>query len=133
MGDNGSLIRNRKYAAQIREFSGMKFGTIIPTDVDGLIEYHNKAFVIIETKHKEAELPRGQKVALEVLCDTIEKDRRAILIVASHESNGDIDVATTDVIEYRFRGHWHTKYNPQTTRQLVERFINWVDGNAREK
>ena len=130
MDDERSFIRNRKYASQIREFSGLKFGTIIPTDIDGLIEYKDKAFILIETKHKESELPFGQKLALERLCDAIQKDKPALLIVASHESEGDIDVANTAVTEFRFNGHWHKEDIHQTTRQVIDRFLGMIDKHS---
>lgn len=62
-------IENRNRARQIIDFSGLQYGKITPTDIDGLIEYHDKAILLLEFKYADAEMPRGQKVALERMCD----------------------------------------------------------------
>jgi len=120
------VIRNRDYATQIRDFSGLRFKNITPTDIDGLIEYHNKAYVVIEIKYMGSELPYGQRLALERMCDDLSNSKQTIGIVASHSSTGDIDVGNIEVIEMRYRGHWYRRTN-ETVRQLVEKFISWVD------
>ena len=118
-------IRNREYATQVRDFSGLRFGNITPTDIDGLIEYHGKGYVFIETKHAEAELPFGQRLALERICDDLQKVKPTLIIVASHDTDGDIDVAETTVTEIRFKGKWRQRDG--TTRQLIESFIRHLD------
>jgi len=65
---------------QICDYSGLRFGTITPTDIDGFIDLHGKAFIIFELKHRGAELPRGQRIALESLV----KGRPGIVFVAEH-------------------------------------------------
>lgn len=128
MSERGE-IRNRKQAAQIRDFRGLRFGNITPTDVDGMIEYQNKAFVFIETKFQDAELPTGQKLALERVCDALERSGRpTLVIVASHNSSEDIDMANTKVREFRWRYKWNIQHDPRTTRSLIEGFIRWING-----
>lgn len=62
-------------------FKGINFGTIFPTDVDGLIEYHNKAYIFFDVKYKDKEVPIGQKIALERLVkDTAHKESIALII-----------------------------------------------------
>lgn len=121
------VIRNRLFANQVRDFSGLRFGKITPTDIDGMIEYHNLCYVYIETKYESAELPYGQRLALERQCDDMQKVKPAIAIVASHNTDGDIDVANTTVTEYRFMGKWRTRPDTETTRQLIDKFFKWVE------
>ena len=118
-------IRNRDFALQVRDFSGMCFGRITPTDIDGLIEYHDKGFLFIETKYQDSELPFGQRLALERVVDNLRKP--AIGIIASHDCTGDIDVAATLVREFRYHEKWHTCNNKYTTREIAERFFRMLD------
>ena len=102
------VIRNRKFAGQLRDFSGLRFGTITPTDVDGWIDFSNRLFVFIEAKHGEARLPYGQELALARLTDACHTppDRVAITLICSHNTDGDIDFANIPVTRYRWNGNW---------------------------
>ncbi len=122
------VIRNRKQASQIIDFSGLQFGTITPTDLDGLIDYHNRGFIIIEAKHGDSDLPYGQRLAIERLVDNLTKP--TVAIIASHESEGDIDVANAIVREVRFRRKWRVITPIQTVRQFIDRFVGWLDNNT---
>jgi len=114
-------IRNREYSTQVRDFSGLRFGNITPTDIDGLIEYQDKAYVFIETKYRDSKLPDGQRLAFERLCDDLQRVKPTLLIIASHETDGDIDVAETKVTEYRFKGKWRNRIG--TTKELIIAFL----------
>lgn len=132
MGDvPKGVIRHREYGTQCRDYSGLRFGNITPTDLDGLIEYHNRGYVLIETKYKHTQLPGGQRLALERLCDDLQKVKPTLLVVASHEANGDIDVANTEVSEFRFRGTWRQREG--TAGQLISAFIGYLDGLWNER
>ena len=121
------VIKNRKFASQIRDFSGLRFGNITPTDIDGLIEYKNMAFIFIELKYKDAVLPLGQRLALERLCDGLIKS--SLLIVASHDKgpDEDIDVAKSIVSEIRFKRQWHKDDDSTTTSDMIIRYLGWVE------
>lgn len=101
---NEELIRS-----SFNILTGIKFGNIRPMDVDGFIEIHNKLFIFIETKHGISPLHGAQKMALERLSDAVHNppDKHSYLLVASHEAQGDIDVATSLITEYRHNGKWH--------------------------
>lgn len=125
MDSQRGLIRNRHRGTQCHDFSGLRFGNITATDIDGLIEYRGKAYIFIEVKYKDAGLPFGQRLAFERLCDDLQHQKPTVLIVASHEDEGDIDVERATVREYRFKGKW--KERNGTTGELVKSFINYVD------
>ena len=136
MLSNRGAIHNRDRAKQLRDFSGLRFGNITPTDLDGLIEYQGKGYVLIETKLNNAPLLYGQKLALERLTDDLNRARRpTICIIASHNSsnpNEDIDVANAIVSEYRFKGQWRMPESQYTTRHLIESFIEKILNNNSE-
>ena len=122
-------IQNRERGKQLRDFTGLRFGSITPTDIDGLIEYHGERYIIIETKLNGAPLRHGQKLALERLTDDLHgAGKPTICIIVSHNSedpNEDIDVASAMVSEYRFKGEWHLPKSPCTTRQAIDSFIEF--------
>ena len=100
------VIKNRDRARQLRDYSGMLFGKITPTDIDGMIEYHNKGYVVIELKLADTPLDFGQRLALARLTDDINKaQKKTLCIIANHDIHDpskDIDVAQTIVSEYRY-------------------------------
>ena len=121
------VIRNRDWASQIRDFSGLRYGTITPTDIDGLIEYKDTAFIIVESKHEGGEMPFGQRLALQRLCDACQKSGKdTLLIVASHNTEGDIDFANTKVVETRYMFRWKEQTNGMTTKEAIDIFLDYV-------
>lgn len=69
-------------------FDGMVFGTISPTDIDAFIDFNDRLFVFIEAKSGDAQLGRGQRLALERLCRPV-KGRHAVALVARHDAPPD--------------------------------------------
>lgn len=123
-------INNRARAKQLRDFRGLLFGNITPTDIDGHIEYHDKGHIFIETKLNDTPLPYGQRLALERLIDDLNKIKPSIGIIASHnedDPNQDINVANTIVSEFRWKGKWHKPDSEYNTRILIERFIKHME------
>ena len=43
-------IRDATLIDRLRDFSGLRYGRITPTDIDAFMEFGNKAFVFIEAK-----------------------------------------------------------------------------------
>lgn len=115
-----TMFRNRDYGSQLKDFSNLRWGAISPTDIDGILEFQNRLFIIIETKYQDSPLPTGQRLCLERLCDAIQSDTKTcVLILTSHESNGDIDMGLTIVRRYRENGNWHE--SPEMTlREVIE-------------
>ena len=123
-------IRNREAAGQLKDFSGLRFGKITPTDIDGFVDFNNKAFVLIEVKYGTAPMPFGQKLGYERLCDACEKAGiRTLVIVAHHniEAPNEIDVAILPVTLVRLGKKWRKPNVPHTVRSAVEAFLRWSE------
>ena len=102
-------IRNRQLAMQIRDFRGLRFGSITPTDIDGFLEFGDRLFVFIEGKRDGAPLANGQMLALARLADACHCPPRrfATVIVVDHPtSDDDIDYAIATVRIWRWGGEW---------------------------
>lgn len=134
MDEPRGIIRNRAYASQIRDFSGMRFGNITPTDIDGFIEYHDKGYVFVESKYGQAKLPYGQRLALQRLIDSLNKVKPSLLIIASHMegTNEDIDMGKAIVTEYRSSGVWVIPNSRITVYQIIKKFLNRIDEKGGE-
>ena len=81
-----SRINNPKRAKQLIDFKGLAIdGYIYPTDIDGLIEYKDSEYIIFEIKHGNAEVPVGQKLALQRMVDDFTKiGKQAVVFICEH-------------------------------------------------
>lgn len=123
-------IENEARASQLRDFSGLRFGNITPTDIDGLIEYHGKCFVLIEAKLEGVEIPDGQRIALEVFCNDERKiGKPCVAIECKHNTpiGTSIDVANATVIKYFHNGKWKDNSTVETVRAFIDRFFEYVE------
>lgn len=115
-------IAYRGRAKQLIDYSGLKYGRVTPTDVDGLIEYQGRCFILYEFKYRDTELPIGQRIALERVVDNLNKP--ALLIVAEHDTVpvNDIKACDCPVREYYTNGRWAHSRN--TVKELTDMFIH---------
>lgn len=59
---------------------------LLPTDIDGLIDWKNRGYIFIELKYHDAMLSLGQKLALERLVKDANKvHKHALAILARHQ------------------------------------------------
>lgn len=103
-------IYNYARARQQNSFVNLRFGNITPTDIDGMIDFGNNVFVIIEIKYLDAEMKTGQRLAIERLTDALQKaGKQAIAILASHSVDNpekDVDVSICKVFSCRYMYNW---------------------------
>ena len=118
-------------ARQLIDFVGVEAGTGYPTDIDGIIEYHNKGYVLMEVKHRNTKLKKGQRLCLERMCDDfIKAKKHAIVIVAEHvidKAEDNVMLKECFVREYYTSGRWVTVTLDQTVREIVREFCNYID------
>lgn len=119
-------------ARQLIEFTGLNYDSISPTDVDGLIEYKDKAYVIFELKHNGAEMPRGQRLAFERMVYDFEKrSKKAIAIVAEHDvTDASKSVLAKDSIVRELYQTGERKWRPpnhkMTLKELIDAYIEKI-------
>jgi len=103
------MINNYNNIKQVVDFQSLKEGNKLATDIDCFIEYYNKLFIFLEFKYYTTnEIPLGQRIALERLCDVININARAFILVCSHsfQNNKKILIDQTEVITYRYKTRW---------------------------
>lgn len=126
-----TLINNHNYMSQVCDFTGLQWGTIYPTDIDGLIDYHNKAWIVLEFKHGSKECPYGQRLALERLVDDLQKSgKEALGLIARHDTSGDIKCADCIVDEWRFHGEWKKTDSGISVKNSLDQFIKLIDSGV---
>lgn len=127
---NRGSIQNRERKQQIIDFSGIRYGKITPTDIDGAIEYHDKAWIFFEIKHRDTPIPRGQLLALMRIADDLQKSGKPTIICLCRHNVDDcsMDVQAAEIIvsNLYFDKNWHKEGNA-TLREMCDRFINYVD------
>lgn len=131
-----SKIRHRDQIQQIKDFSGLEWGSIYPTDIDGYFEIGNNIFVFIELKYGGKELKAGQKLAFERLVDNFtELKKQAIFIIARHdeEPENDIDVANCQVMKYRKEEKWIDLKYKTTLKDFLDGFIEVAKIKVKDK
>lgn len=128
--DNRGKIQFRDRARQINDFSGLRYGNITPTDIDGFNEYHGKAMIFYEIKYGDKELPYGQKLALERLADNNQKaGTPSTVLVCRHnisDPEQDVNVAETIVTDFYYAGKWYN-HNSRTAKEMTDSFLNFVE------
>jgi len=126
-------IKHKARAQQINSFSGLiRRRNITPTDIDGLIDYNGKAFIILEGKYGDAELPKAQRMALENLANAmIDGSKKVVVIVFRHNIhnvNQEINVSLQPVTEIYFKRKWFP-ITLKNTLEVIEIFEKYCDDN----
>lgn len=124
MNERGRIY-NAERASQLRDFSGLRYGTITPSDIDAIIDFGNRVFVIVETKTAGTPVPRGQRVLLERMADRINTGgARAAVFVAEHRTptTQAIDVGSCIVVEV-YIGAWRNASGKNTVKQSVDMLL----------
>lgn len=123
MSERGQ-IENRDRARQINDFSGLKYGKITPTDIDGFIDFGDFVFIWFELKHGDTEMRYGQQLALERQCNAAKvAGKHAFVLVASHDvvdPAEDVNAAVCNVSKYFTDGVWREPKKKYTLKQFVD-------------
>lgn len=104
-------IRNREKKRRLFDMSSLRWGAITPTDLDAVLDFGNRLFVIIEAKGAGVPVPRGQALALERVLMRLDqplhpveplRSSAAVLIadVPDGGKDDDIDLGACAVREY---------------------------------
>lgn len=123
---NDDYFNNEDRAQQLVSFVGLEFErSIKPTDIDGLLEFADVEFVIFETKYRDAQMPSGQRLALQRTVTAIHSSgRHAIAFVTRHEVHDPrekVIVADTIVTEYWYNGQWRKPKEEISLRVAIDK------------
>ena len=105
---------------QLIDFKGL--------EVDGLIEYKDSEYILFEVKYGSAEVPLGQKLAIQRMVDDFTKvGKQAVAFVCEHtvrDANKPVVAAWCKVREiyYGKEKQWRAPDNEITVREAVDSF-----------
>jgi hypothetical protein len=119
-------VRDRTRAEQGRDFTGLRYGRITPTDIDAFLDFRGKVFVFIEAKLVGAQCPWGQERAFERLCDATQAGGvESVYLLAEHDTKPDDQIVFADmhVLGYRYHGRWITPASSISARCAVDAFL----------
>lgn len=124
-------IHSPRRAKQLHDFTEMAIGTITPTDIDGLIDFHGESFAFFEVKGRGATMSRGQSLAMTRVVDLIEKaGKRAVIFeVEHHEEDAGrmVNAARCIVRRTYFEREWRDREGREMTLvQAVDAFLGRV-------
>lgn len=111
----------RNLEIQPISYSGLRWGKITPTDIDGFLDFQNKAFVYIEYKYKDTPLDGGQELAFKRAVDVCPKP--CCLIHATHTEPIPeiIDGANAIVVRIYHKGRWFPD-GKRTVKEAIDAF-----------
>lgn len=124
-------VIHTKRIKQVIKFEDLRFGNIHPTDIDGCIEYQNRAVIFLEYKLKDFNMPAGQKLCLERLTDDEEKaGKEAITLLCEHnvfDVDEPVEAGKAIVKSIYYHGKWHDG-DGETVKRYIQRFIRYIGG-----
>ena len=84
MAERG-VYQNANRGRQLLRFDGFQYGTITPTDIDAIIDYHDRVWVVFEAKLIGKDVPNGQRIMLErKIRDAIRAQKHGIALIVEH-------------------------------------------------
>ena len=79
------VFQNVNRGKQLIRYDGLRYGSITPTDMDGIIECHNSFWILYEIKMDNKQVPQGQRLLLERFIEMARDARRhGIAMIAEH-------------------------------------------------
>ena len=112
-----SLIKNRDRVKQVIDFTGVQNGNMHPMDIDAVLEFDNRILILIEVKYKGNDIPTGQKLTLERMCNAWHKkdeENKGIVLKVEHNFNNDNENIPLDkcyVTSIYYNKKWSKIYN----------------------
>lgn len=128
--ENRGQIQNKERARQLIDFRGIRYGNITPTDIDGYIEYHNKAFIFYEMKRNGCNMSHGQELSLRNIVDSLFRcGKYAVLFLCDHDvSNPHDDIIAADaIVRSIYLGNGDERPGRgKTAKEATDIFIDYV-------
>jgi len=108
------------------DFTGLRFGKMMPTDGDAIFEMHGSSILFYEFKADGADVPIGQERTFRTIVDWLNNaEVHACFIVCDHHANKDqnINGGLATVRCAYHDGEWHPATERITAREYTRRFF----------
>lgn len=124
--DSVTAITNRARLAQLVDFKSLRWGKVMPTDLDAVIEIRDKGYVILEAKVGKQPMPFGQRLAIERMANDLSISGKWVLaVVVSHDTplDEDVDLGACWVEAIWSLSEWVTPPVAVTARDLIDEYL----------
>lgn len=117
-----TLIRNSDQVKQAIDFSGVENGSIHPSDIDAALEFDNEALILIEIKREGYEIPTGQRLLLERICNSWHTEKSIVLFIQHSftDNKKDIPLSKCIVKKTFYNGKWF-KVQPELLTSVLNK------------
>ncbi|MDO4809938.1 MAG: hypothetical protein Q4A04_08270 [Eubacteriales bacterium] len=111
-------------------------GKLKPMDIDGVLDYHGKGWLIFEYKLNDANVSTGQGIALRRLADDLAKSKPVLLFILKHDvidANNPIYAEDCIVKCHYCNGKYeYEKYQARVVRfgDVYQKALDWIDIEA---
>ena len=128
--------------SQAVSYAGMDYPDgAFPTDIDGLIEWKDKGYILYELKFEGKQLSGGQRVAMTRMIDDLSHSGKlCMLMVADHKNPISEFISLKDAVVRNVyvaesgKGVWSSCYNGKcNAKQLTDRYISILNKRTRPK
>lgn len=128
-----SIFLNERRAKQLISFEGMerRWG-LLPTDIDGYVEYIQKLYIFFEGKVVGTDLPEGQRRALESICEShhnpyatgiTDYNRFVFVLIFEHNTNPDDIIMMKDQIVVNVYNNISVEWRAPSAYDVIPKFI----------
>lgn len=124
----------RSRAEQPISFSTLSCGPLMPTDIDGVMDWKGRCYVLLEYKTGDKPMSLGQEICLTRMADDLTSaGKPTLLVLAEHDTptNMDISAGECDVrgIYWEHEWNWGYKGLGRTVAEVVWSFIDAYGGS----
>ena len=125
---------NRARAKQLISFQGLSRNGAGFTDIDGICEYKNKAYVMFEVKYADKTLQKGQKLLMQrFVADMYRAGKKSLAMLLRHQVHecGKDVYACELYVDKLFMWNdkeWITPHKPVTAAVCIDKFFSIIDG-----
>lgn len=119
-------INYRGYAKQLLRFDGLEMDRNgSPMDMDGVIEWDNRKYILIEIKKKGVKVPYGERMTLQrMINDFAVAGKEAVALVADHTVfNPAEDVYVADCVIRELYTTYGRRWRPPKRMMTVGQFV----------
>ena len=119
----------REHAEQPISFSTLSRGALMPTDLDGVLEWKNRCYVLIEYKTGDKPMSVGQEICLTRMADDLNAaGKPTLLVLAEHDTPTDqvVSGGLAEVRSIYWNHGWNENYRGlgKTVAEVVWNFVD---------
>lgn len=138
MNDKNQIMFLERLSQPI-EFKGMDIGRkMFPSDIDAIIEFKDKCYILYEVKYNGKDMSLGQKIMLERITGDLGRFKPCLTLLVGHnvqDAKTPVNLANTTVraIYASSERKWRkTRPENRNTKEITMEFLDWIERGVRK-